>query len=149
MREHIYRGKRIDNREWTEGLLIKLTPTRYAITDEYPSINNRFIAPSDNCKKADIRFHEVDPDTVGEFTGLLDKNGVRIFEGDKIYNDYMLQYCTEKDDEKFAVIEWDKVNGRYIGNMRTTCFNLQACHFIECEVIGSIHDNSELLTETT
>jgi len=145
MRDVIFRGKRIDNGEWVEGSMIKLTPSRYAITDEYPNINNRFIAPSDNCKKADIRFHEVDPKTIGEFTGLLDHNQKMIFEGDKLFTKEILSFCREKDDEKFAVVEWNNNEARFYGNMRTTCYSFVADKFSICEIIGNIHDNPELV----
>ena len=75
MREIKFRGKRLDDGEWVYGYLCELwTPKgqelRFEIRgcSEYDSLENP------------IDFFEVDPKTVGQFTGLLDKNGTPIYE---------------------------------------------------------------------
>ena len=104
--EILFRGKRIDNGEW--------------ITD-----SETYIRDGDGIWLSDENLNVVTviPETVGQYTGLTDKNGVRIFEGDIVG-------CVS--DGERAVISWLKY------------FNVD-----KWEVIGNIHDNPELLETAT
>lgn len=73
MHEIIFRGKRKDNGEWTYGYYC---PKPYS---HFPC--EATIFPSETIDR-DWHGERVDPSTVGQFTGLTDENGVKIFEGD-------------------------------------------------------------------
>jgi len=125
MREHIYRGKRIDNKEWEYGNLII-------------DGNFAYIILLENIDRYDR--HEVDPETVGQFTGSLDKNGARIFEGDIL---------ASGEGRVPTLVEWVKEDcGFYIFNLQRNRernrFDKYFKPFVG-EVIGNIHDNPELL----
>lgn len=133
---YICRGKRKDNDEWIEGYLIQGNKTYIATTE---AIN--YMVVSTSCM-ASIELVEVIPETVGQCTGLKDKNGKLIFENDIIVTDKF------NTPEIKYTITYDKELAAFIGEYRKGCIK----HFTtfdddsNCfEVIGNIHDNPELL----
>ena len=118
MREILFRGKRIDNDEWVIGSLA---------AEYYKKHGVMMIAPSE-----DVIF-KVDPDTIGQYTGLTDKNGEKIFEGDIIFDPEM---------KENHIVEFDE-GGFCAGDMFLQAY-ISFDEF-DSEVIGNIHDNSELL----
>lgn len=128
MREILFRGKRTDNGEWVEGDLIQNVDC-LKIREQEKSI--RKIAKS----------YEIDLETVGQFTGLLDKNGKKIFEGDIVLGlflfDMSINAVVKFRDGAFG-LEWRR--GEIIEfNAFTSLCN------ITYEIIGNIYDNPELL----
>ena len=135
MREIIFRGKRPDNGEWVEGDLYHNFIYNGESKKETRMGNIYFYG----CKIHGTAFNMVDPETVGQFTGLEDKNGKRIFEGDIIKNEY-----SQGIFRKFSV-SYDGVIGCWIATYKNT-----SPHFLynligKIEIIGNIHDNPELL----
>lgn len=122
MREILFRGKRADNGEWVYG---------YFYEDIGSFIKERASSVSTNT-------HLVDPSTVGQYTGLTDKNGRRIFEGDVVeYREYG-NLAVACDDGAFQ-LEREYTFYDMLDHY-TTVFSV---------VIGNIHDNPELLEEVS
>ena len=76
----------------------------------------------------------INPETLGQFTGLCDKNENRIYEGD-ILKGTFYGYLLERDNEIFAV-KWDEKNAGFLANYFEPS---------KCEVIGNVFENPELL----
>lgn len=90
--------------------------------------------------------HPIIPETLGQFIGLLDKNGKKIFEGDIVKHKMF-----EWDKPVYEVVEWDDDNScgfEPFSDSRQNCGHCGGGMSPEyCEVIGNIHDNPELVEE--
>lgn len=122
MREILFRGKRVDNGEWVYGSL--LTPPQEGFLDLY-EISDTNTVDGDRV--------QVYPETVGEYIGLTDKNGNKIFEGD----------ITTNSLGDIGVIEYKARNAAFIAKELENGYWLWFQNVKE--VIGNIHDNPELL----
>ena len=132
-REILFRGKRTDNGEWVEGYLCECHHKDtgkydYAIQEMF---ENGYI------------MHEVIPETVGQYTGLTDNNGKKIFEGDILGAHLDVNY---PEDETIAVIVWAN-NAWCIQELGAEPHIIGDDELKNdgWEIIGNIYDNPELL----
>lgn len=128
MREILFRGKRIDNGEWVEGYYYK---AKYCRTDD--KLCDYITVPHPKEYNEPSSHYIVSPETVGQYTGLKDKNGTKIFEGDIVKRFWFDIMCIYQ-------IDYDNVLACFIGRagMNFTAFY---CDSEEFEVVGNIYDN--------
>jgi len=147
-RQIIFRAKRIDNGKWVEGYYVK----RFFVClgREIPMIT-----------KLDGDYSEVDPNTISQFTGLKDRNGKMIFEGDIVKVKHFIHDMYDKENinprNSYGMseniyyrnyqIEWKLKKCRWImrnGSDQKDLVDYRITNH-EIEVIGNIWDNPELL----
>ena len=125
IRSIIFRGKRLDNGEWVEGFYVRLgSKDDHILTGKLSIVGFAFV----------YEHHPVIPKTVGQYTGLVDKNGFKIFEGDIVQNVdgvYIVKYCESLT--RFALVRDSMISGRPVSSGT---------------VVGNIHDNPELIGGT-
>lgn len=80
----------------------------------------------------------VDQDTVCQYTGLDDRNGKKIFEGDIIV-------IGDEDDDGIFVVKWDTDTARFVMDADGWTVDFDSYNGYDCEVIGNIFDDPELL----
>ena len=154
---YLFRGKRKDNGEWVEGNLINCA---FFNNDGFPIF---YILDTDNIEydcwediAEEIGYLEVIPETIGQCTGLKDKNGKLIFEGDVVrtqsYSDKP-HSVKAKYKQHIGVVEYrvshfknslyeQDYKAEWIVNIndygKFTCYNWS--EFFKCEVIGNVYD---------
>lgn len=127
---YLFRGKRKDRQGWIEGDLVHTRMTTQGVVTEIYTLDMSY---------------EVDPETVGQCTGLKDKNGKLIYEGDIVKGLFnfgleIMSVCTFKDGA-FGLTA--KQCGAYHFSAFTSICN------VKYEVIGNIRDNPELFESDT
>lgn len=140
MREILFKAKRIDNGEWVEGCYVTSDGKSFICMD----IVEHY------CVIA-LRWFEIDPETLCQFTGLCDKKGKKIWE-----NDILMAHLDESypDDVTYKTVEWgvagwvahetSSIDREYGSVDREYLDEFDLEHF---EVVGNIFDNPELLQE--
>lgn len=124
----LFRGKRKDNGDWIEGFYIQIM----SFGNEYHCI---FEAPNIDSFN-DLNDYKAIPETVGQFTGLLDKSGTKIFESD------ILSYNGSNYRVEFMNGSWVVVPNRKTKGIEFLYYCLQ-----DLEIIGNIHDNPNLIPQ--
>ena len=136
MREILFRGKRLDNGKWIEGY--------YA---EFKQLPNSCIY---HVYKGHTLVDDVDPKTVCQYTGLTDKNGRKIFEGDIVkyhfgedvapvrFGSYQSCFDSQQTEHCGFYVDWKENR-----NLRKDLGYW--VHMVDAEIVGNIHDNPELI----
>ena len=144
MRTIKFKGKSVDSSEWIEVYFYEEGNIPYTINDRQ--------------KKSMLNGNEsvlVDPDTICQFTGLLDKNGKEIYDGDVLRSDKYPYSCIEIEerDNYFGVIEWNENKAAFyivtIKNPKSSVKGisdgisdyLSKSALQDFEVIGNINDD--------
>lgn len=129
---HLCRAKRLDNGEWSKGFYVQLITEKgekhYIYTGIIDATGLYPIAYKD----------EIDPSTLCQCAGLTDSNGRLIWEND-------ILTCEWEDEDSYFVVKLDNDSARFECEGDTTVFDFDNYRGTECEVIGNIFDNSELL----
>ena len=139
MREILFRGKRADNGKWTTG-------TPFFVKGRCKMIHAVAVHP-DFLDEGNVYYSEGYPvidDTIGQFTGLTDKNGTKIFEGDIVRavlpkSNAIPEFVWPDMVVGFSEGAFSAMRGRYC----TPLYSFAPA--VELEVIGNIHENPELM----
>lgn len=130
-REILFRGKRVDNGEWVEGnLTINEAAKAHRIVVDFGLTGNM----QGECNLCFGEFHLVDPSTIGQFTGLTDRNGVKIWEGDILI----------VPGGAWGIVVWKAPFFEVtISETESSLYSREWLQ--ECEVFGNRFDNPELM----
>lgn len=139
MRTIKFRGKDVFTDAWRYGDLV----------------HNQRVTTTSFVPRTMVGGYEVNPETVGQFTGFLDKNGREIYEGDILRSDEYPFSCMEDDarDNYFGIIEWSDEEAMFL----LTCVKnpksavrgisdgfsdeITQQKLEDCEVVGCIHED--------
>lgn len=134
MREILFRGKTEDGK-WVEGVFIPdCLESLRRMEVHWGFIKRHWLEGEfDNVQHETV---EVERETVGQFTGLLDADGEKIFEGDIL---------RERNGEDIGFIRYDDEDGMFYLEVEDVLYNFSNVGSKWYEVIGNIHDNPELV----
>jgi uncharacterized phage protein (TIGR01671 family) len=151
MREILFRGKQKGNGKWVFGCYYKQSEFYGSKVDDHIIITSHEDLFYDQALDFSIVRHE----TVGQFTGLTDKNGKKIFEGDIIHAHYanapkadfveQVAFCDGRFCSLFSTTDGSGKMWSALPLSAPHIKNDKSIYMEWCEVIGNIHDNPELL----
>lgn len=131
MKEILFRGKRKERDEWVYGSLVPKETNSYA--DGFLIIDGALNYDELDDYRPSYSVYSVVPETVGQYTGLTDKNGKKIFEGD------IVKYINS------SPCKIDYIDSQFVMMWKNFYRNFERVYDDEIEVIGNIHENPELL----
>ena len=134
MRKHQYRGQRVDTKEWVYGYYVKKWIQTLKKDGRYEHyIVNQMVDENEHIWNETF---QVIPETVGEFTGRKDINGIGAYEGD---------ICETIERDVAMEIRWDEELSafKFYDNVHKLWFDLDCLEVVE--ITDSIHDNQELI----
>lgn len=134
-REILFRGKRMDNGEWVEGYYTCIGDKFHYILVGKLDIANGY---------PNFEHYWVNSETVGQYTGLTDKNSKKIFEGDIVKTKKYGKIIGHSNVNDYDIFKIVYVPAMFILENHHRGFNLVG-NGEDYEVIGNIHDNPELL----
>lgn len=147
-KEKVYVKNKWITGKWVVGSYMTLDKTTYCVKEDYekcPDNTEHYIVFDQMTDWGLPNRHlraDVIPETVGQYIGLTDKNGTKIFEGDivRITDEHESIYDCNcgVGDIQFKYGHW-----YVLGKPQNSLWDLCDCYY--CEVIGNIHDNPELL----
>lgn len=126
-REILFKAKRKDNGEWVEG---QYAYTANPLTEDGKPIKHLI------CNGTNIFNDLIDPETLCQYTGLTDKNDKKIWENDIV---------KLPDEDDYFKCEWDEDAARFVLNGDGLTVDFDNYYGYECEVVGNIFDNADLL----
>lgn len=155
MREILFRGKRKDNGEWVFGDLIR--NLIYDGREKEMRIGDIYFEHNGDIHGTAV--YKVIPETVGQFTGLTDKNGTKIFEGDILRgfaypfrdgeekHNYYAEVVWFENSSAFGLVTHKNPKSNVVGISDGNCEYMEDWVTFLWEVIGKIYDSPELLEE--
>lgn len=134
MREILFRGKRVDNGEWIEGYFAKSGDRTFIIIDNDFAVGY-------------VKMKEVVPETVGQYSGVEDKDDNSIYKDDIVRFDYVDDDGNDSHEDFVIIFANGAFRAQYLGNLKCAPHTFDEIGINECYVVGNIHDNPELLQE--